>query len=72
MPCSVYTEGDVTSQNLWSRHDRHVVGITWHDVWLKAKIYRVMEFIELPVHTKLNQLVYENANTTTNLPTKRV
>ena len=25
-------EGEVTSQNLWSRYDRHVVAITWHDV----------------------------------------
>jgi len=27
------TQGEVTSQNLWSRYDRHVVGIAWHDVW---------------------------------------
>ena len=26
-------QGEVTSQNLWSQYDRHVVGITWHDVW---------------------------------------
>jgi len=25
--------GEVTSQNAWSRYDRHVVGITWRDVW---------------------------------------
>ena len=25
--------GEVTSQNLWSRYDRHFVGITWHNVW---------------------------------------
>jgi len=30
---ATYTRGEVTSQNLWSRYDRHVVGITWHDVW---------------------------------------
>jgi len=23
----------VTSQNLWPRHDRHFVGISWHNVW---------------------------------------
>jgi len=45
-------EGEVTSQNLWSRYDRHVVGIAWHDVWSqKAKIYGF-------IHIKLNQLVY--------------
>jgi len=27
------TQGEVTSQNLWSRNDSHVVGVTWHDVW---------------------------------------
>ena len=26
------TLGEVTSQNLWSRYDRHAVGITWYDV----------------------------------------
>ena len=26
-----YTQGKVTS-HLWSRYDRHVEGITWHDV----------------------------------------
>jgi len=26
-------QGEVTSQNLWSRYDRYFVGITWHDVW---------------------------------------
>ena len=46
---------EVTSQNLWSRYDRCVVGITWHDVWiLKAKFYDGV------IHIKLNQLVYEN------------
>jgi len=28
-----YRQGEVTSPNLWSRYDRRVVGITWHDVW---------------------------------------
>jgi len=29
-----YTWGEVTSQNLWPRYDRHFVGrpITWHNV----------------------------------------
>ena len=29
---TVALQGEVTSQNLWSRYDRHVVGITWNDV----------------------------------------
>ena len=29
----VNTQGEATSQNLWSLYDRHVVGITWHDAW---------------------------------------
>ena len=28
-----YTQGEMTSQNLWSLYDRHFVGITWHNVW---------------------------------------
>ena len=28
----LYTWGEVTSQNLWPRYDRHFVGITWHNV----------------------------------------
>ena len=28
-----YTWGEVTSQNLWPRYDRHFVGTTWHNVW---------------------------------------
>jgi len=27
------TKDEVTSENLWSRYDRHFVGITWHNVW---------------------------------------
>ena len=27
------TSGQMTSQNLWPRNDRHFVGITWHNVW---------------------------------------
>jgi len=51
--------GEVTSQNLCSLYDRHVVGISWHSVWSeKAKIYGV-------VHIELNQLVYENVHTIT-------
>ena len=26
----VYTQGEMTSQHLWSRYVRHFVGITWH------------------------------------------
>jgi len=29
----LYTQGEVTPQNLRSRYDRHFVGITWHIVW---------------------------------------
>jgi len=36
--------GAVTSQNLWSRYDRHFVGKTWHNVRNRgAKIYRVIQ-----------------------------
>jgi len=56
----------VTSHNLWSRYDRHVVGITCRDVWSqKAKIYGV-------IRMKLNHLVYENVHATTSLPIKRI
>ena len=27
----------MTSQNLWSQYDRHVVGITGHDVWYNVR-----------------------------------
>ena len=27
-----YTEGEMMSQNIWPRYDRHFVGITWHNV----------------------------------------
>ena len=51
--------GEVTS-----RYDRHAVGITWHDVRSqKVKNYGV-------VYIKLNQLVYENVHTITDLPIK--
>ena len=30
---AVMTQCEMTSQNLWSRYDRHFVGITWHNVW---------------------------------------
>ena len=48
----------MTSQNLWSRYDRHFVGITGHNAlsyMAMAKIYRVIQ-------VKLNQLglVQEN------------
>jgi len=46
-----YTYGEMTSQCLWSRYDRHFVGITRHNALSKmAKIYRVIQI-------KLNQLV---------------
>ena len=28
-----YTQGDMTSQNLWPRYNRHFLGMTWHNVW---------------------------------------
>ena len=45
------TQGKMTSQNLWSRYDRHFVGITWHNVWnWWPKICHTIQ-------TKFNQLV---------------
>jgi len=32
-----YTQGEVTSQNLWPRYDRHFVGITWQCVELRGE-----------------------------------
>ena len=29
----IYTLGEMTSENLWSRYARHFVGITWRNVW---------------------------------------
>ena len=29
----LYTQSEVTSHSLWSRHDRHFVVITRHNVW---------------------------------------
>jgi len=46
-----YTWGEVTSQNLWPRYDRHFVGVKRHNVLGQmAKNYRVIQI-------KLNQLV---------------
>ena len=48
-----YTQGEVMSQSLWSRYDRHFVGITLHNAsTYMAKIYRVIQ-----VGLKLNQEV---------------
>ena len=56
----------MTLQNLWSRYDRHFVGITCHNVWSYwMKIYHVIQ-------TKFNQLVEENVHMIINLPTKRI
>ena len=33
----VYTEGEVTSSSLWSRYDRHFVGITRYSVGLNGE-----------------------------------
>ena len=33
MHLDLYTYGDMTSRNLWSRYVRHFVGITWRNVW---------------------------------------
>ena len=59
-----YTQGEVTSQNLWSRYDLHVVGITWLMCGVKRR--RLMELFT----KKLNQLVYANVHTITGLPIK--
>ena len=48
---SSYTQGEMTSQSVWSRYERHFVGITRHNALSKmAKIWRVIQI-------KLNQLV---------------
>jgi len=63
---ALYTQGEVTSQSLRSRHDRHFVGITRHNALsYMAKIYRVIPM-------KRNQLVQENVHMITDLPTKRI
>jgi len=47
---SAYTWGEVTSQGLWSRYDRHFVGVTRRNALsYNANIYRV-------IRIKLNQL----------------
>ena len=47
----LYTQGEVTSQSLWSRYDRHFVGITRYNASsYMAKICRVIQL-------KLNQLL---------------
>jgi len=52
------------SQSLWSRYDRHFVGITLHNAsTYMAKIYRV---IQVGLGLKLNQV--ENVHTMTDLP----
>jgi len=62
----MYTQGEVTSHNLWSQNDRHFVGITRHNVWSQgAKIYCL-------VLIKLNQLIYDNVRVIINFPTKRI
>ena len=53
----------MTSQNLWSRYDRHFVGITWCNLWRYGEnIYRV-------ILTTLNQLIQEYVRMIINLPT---
>jgi len=56
----------VTSQSLWSRYDRHFVGVTRLSALTEMeKIYRVIQI-------KLNQLVEENVHMITDLPTNRI
>jgi len=64
---TLYTLGEVTSQSLWSRYDRHFVGTTrYNALSYMAKIYRVMQ-------TKLIQLLQENVHMITDfLPRKRI
>ena len=60
----LYAQGEVTSQNLWPRYDRHFVGITWHNAWsYGAKIYCV-------IWITFDPLVYENVCVITSLPAK--
>jgi len=57
----IYTWGEVTSQSLCSRYDRHFVGITrYNSSSQMAKICRIIQI-------NLNQLVSE-----TDLPIKRI
>jgi len=53
----------VTSQNLWSRYDRHFVGITW------CNLRRYGENIYRVILTTLNQLIQEYVRMIINLPT---
>ena len=47
----LFTQGEMTSQRLWSRYDRHSVGLTRCNAFrYMAKIYRVIQI-------KLNPLV---------------
>ena len=56
----------MTSQILWSRYDRHFVGIARYNASsYMATICRVIQI-------KLNQLVQENVHITSDLPTKRI
>jgi len=67
------TDGSECDMEIWrpevehvTRYDRHVVGITWHDVWsYKAKIYVI-------IRIKSNQLVYEIVHTISSLTIKRI
>ena len=59
----------MTSQNLWSRYDRHLVGIApAYCLELKLKRQRSVELFA----KKLNRLVYENVRTIISLPIKRI
>ena len=59
-----YTDGDVTSHDLWSRYDRHFVGMKCRNEWRQAaKTYRVIQI-------KFNQFVKGSVHIIINLPTK--
>ena len=62
-----YTQGEVTSQYLWSRYDRHFVGKTWHSLWNEGERYIAL------FRCKLNQFgLDKNVYMVIILPTKRI
>ena len=60
----MYTEGEVTSQSLWSRYDRHFVGITRHDAELNGEDLSRVIRVKLNPFKKISRM-------STDLRTKR-
>ena len=71
--------GEVTSQSLRSRYDRHIVGKTRFNALIAIFGYNTIKCVEIKngndlscYSIKLNQLVYENVHMITDLPTKHI